>query len=38
MIGSLEKIVGFMIENCVNLEDTVMYGSDCNEENSRREI
>ncbi len=26
MIESLEKIVGFMIENCVNLEDNVMYG------------
>ena len=26
MIESLEKIVGFMIENCVNLEDSVMYG------------
>lgn len=26
MMESLEKIVGFMIENCVTLEDGVMYG------------
>lgn len=28
MIDSLEKIVGFMIENCVNLEENVIYGKD----------
>lgn len=35
MIDSLEKIVGFMVENCVNLEDSVMYGDKTEDDTGR---
>ena len=37
MVESLERIVGFMIENCVNLEDNVICGSGDTADHSQRE-